>query len=305
VRDANVVLEVSRRLPRITVVTPSFNQGHYLEQTIQSVLEQGYPDLEYIIVDGGSTDESVEIIRRYEKHLAYWVSEPDRGQSHAINKGFARSTGEVLGWLNSDDRYAAGALQRFGEMAREHPDGDVFVGAGNIVDETGRVVATRKPGSVTLDSLYHWLDGCDFLQPSCTFRRRVWTAAGPLDEGLHIALDVDLWMRMARRGFHFVSFRDVAASAVRHPAAKTARHRELMCVDFAIVAMRHGGERVARRHLENLAMRLAWAEPNLDRILGHPVVRLLEPIASMVVRPAVRQRDLAPTWRRRTDAGMR
>ena len=87
-------------LPKISIVTPSFNQGKYLEKTILSVIEQGYPNLEQIIIDGGSTDESVEIIKKYEKHLAYWVSEPDRGQSHAINKGFERATGEIFGWLN-------------------------------------------------------------------------------------------------------------------------------------------------------------------------------------------------------------
>jgi glycosyltransferase involved in cell wall biosynthesis len=93
-------------LPKISIVTPSFNQGMFLEKTILSVLEQGYPNLEYIIIDGGSSDNSVEIIKKYEKHLAYWESEPDQGQSHAINKGFERATGEIFGWLNSDDWYA-------------------------------------------------------------------------------------------------------------------------------------------------------------------------------------------------------
>jgi GT2 family glycosyltransferase len=109
-------------LPKISIVTPSFNQGKFLEKTILSVLEQGYPNLEYIIIDGGSTDNSVEIIRKYENRLAYWVSEPDCGQSNAINKGFERATGEILGWLNSDDWYHPGALKAVAEVFRVHPN---------------------------------------------------------------------------------------------------------------------------------------------------------------------------------------
>src|SRR5687767_11527952 len=103
---------LSDTCPRITIVTPSFQQASYLEQTIDSVLSQGYPNLEYAVVDGGSTDGSVEIIKRYQKHLAYWVSEKDRGQTHAINKGMARATGEIRAYINSDDYYLPGTLQR-------------------------------------------------------------------------------------------------------------------------------------------------------------------------------------------------
>src|SRR5437660_10608827 len=108
-------------LPRISIVTPSFNQGPFLERTIRSVLDENYPDLEYIIIDGGSTDESVDIIKRYARHLAYWVSEPDAGQSNAINKGLRRATGTILAWLNSDDCYLPGVFQTIVETARAHP----------------------------------------------------------------------------------------------------------------------------------------------------------------------------------------
>src|SRR6202521_5828217 len=113
-------------LPRISVVTPSFNQGPYLERTICSVLDQNYPKLEYIIMDGGSTDESVEVIKRYERHLTYWVSEPDAGQSNAINKGLARTTGTIRTWLNSDDYYLPETFETIAEAAEAHPESGAF-----------------------------------------------------------------------------------------------------------------------------------------------------------------------------------
>jgi len=116
---------VKRDVPRITVVTPSFNQAEFIEETIRSVLLQGYPNLEYIVIDGGSTDGSVEVIEKYSPWLTYWCSEPDRGQSHAINKGFERATGEILGWINSDDILYSGALQAAAEGLS---DADLFLG---------------------------------------------------------------------------------------------------------------------------------------------------------------------------------
>src|SRR5439155_11304713 len=114
--------------PRVTVVTPSYNQGQFVEETIRSVLLQGYPNLEYVVVDGGSTDESVEIIRKYEPWLAYWVSERDQGQTHAINKGLARATGEVFAYLNSDDLFVPGALTAIGEAYARYPHADAIYG---------------------------------------------------------------------------------------------------------------------------------------------------------------------------------
>jgi glycosyltransferase involved in cell wall biosynthesis len=120
------------RWSRISIVTPSYNQGQFLEETIKSVLSQNYPNLEYIIIDGSSTDNSADIIKKYEKHLAYWVSEKDNGQADAINKGFARATGEIFGWINSDDLYLPDTLHRVGEYWRTYPGCQFLTGDGEI-----------------------------------------------------------------------------------------------------------------------------------------------------------------------------
>ena len=286
-----------RGLPRISIVTPSFNQGPFLERTIVSVLDQKYANAEYIIIDGGSRDQSVEIIQKYQRHLAYWVSEPDGGQSSAINKGFARASGSILTWLNSDDCYLPGTLDYVAEAATAHPETDIFVGAGEMVDEKGQVLCRVTPQPlITLDTLYRWQQGADFLQPSCFFRDRAWHAVGPLDETIHIAFDVDLWMRMAKAGSAFLSLDRLLSRALAHRDAKTTAFVNLMCVDFAIVAIRHGGAHVVRRSLEDLAIRLSWAEPNLNKIVEHPVVKLIRPLVSLLIKPAVRRRDTVPRW---------
>jgi glycosyltransferase involved in cell wall biosynthesis len=129
--------------PRISIVTPSFNQGQFLEETIRSILLQGYPNLEYVIMDGGSTDDSVEIIRKYQEHLSFWVSEKDAGQSDAINKGFARCSGELLNWINSDDVLMLGALRAVAEAALGDEQAGVFVGASGRIDLPARPAGER------------------------------------------------------------------------------------------------------------------------------------------------------------------
>jgi glycosyltransferase involved in cell wall biosynthesis len=290
----------ARTYPRISVVTPSFNQGQFLERTIRSVLDENYPDLEYIVIDGGSTDQSVEVIKRYESQLAYWVSEPDGGQSNAINKGLRRATGTILAWLNSDDCYLPGTLQTIAETALAHPAAGAYVGAGDVVDVSERVIRHAEPPSnISLETMYQWMRGRDFMQPSCFFRDTAWRAVAPLDESIHIAFDVDLWMRMAKAGQTFVAIDRLLSKSLSHPTAKTTAYIGLSIVDFAIVAMRHGGEREARKLLEDMAIRLSWSEPNLEKILKNPVLKRLEPLIGLFVKPAIRRRDTVPPWLRR------
>lgn len=253
--------------PRISIVTPSFNQGEFLERTILSVLSQDYPEVEYIVMDGGSTDESARIVARYADRLAYWESQPDRGQSHAINKGFARATGEIFGWLNSDDWLEPGALTRVAEEATRHPGAGVFVGEARVVDLAGNVLLHKKPGELSFEAFCRWLDGEFFMQPACFFRRSAWEASGPLDENLHISLDLDLWLRMVR----LVPFQAVdqwLATALRHPRAKTRAQRSEMFAEAMIVIIKAGGEAAVRPRLKMMAdaVRMSEARSRPSRV---------------------------------------
>src|SRR5262245_6770091 len=185
--------------PRVTIVTPSFNQGGFIEETIRSVLLQDYPDLEYLIIDGGSSDDTVQIIKKYEPWIHYWVSEPDRGQSHAINKGFERAQGEIVAWLNSDDTYEPHAIEiAVRHMVTRHAA--IVYGNCNLVDQAGVPYQVVVPPAVTLDSLLRfWINFSTPPQPAIFFRRQVLEAVGLLDESLHYVMDYELWVRIARK----------------------------------------------------------------------------------------------------------
>ena len=218
-------------LPKITVITPSFNQGSFLEQTIRSVLLQNYPHLEFIIMDGGSTDESVAIIRRYERWLTDWRSEKDRGQSHAINKGLAQATGEVICWLNSDDYFLPGALLTVGQMLAAGSGNFAIVGHCLRVNSDGSPPSFLRGRYLGRRRLLEFWKGYEMHQPAIFWRREVFEKVGWLDESLHLTMDFDYWARIARH-FDFANLNRVLACANFHQAAKTGDdyagyHREL------------------------------------------------------------------------------
>ena len=185
-------------LPKISVVTPSYNQGHFLEGCIDSVLAQNYPKLEYIIIDGGSTDQSVDIIRKYEEGIALWVSEPDEGQSHAINKGFERSSGEIVAWINSDDFYLPGAFAAIARAHQENPAASFYFGNGWRVDEDGRSKGGFFPDHHVCFNRIGLIFGLNYiLQPATFINRNYLSKAGFLNPSLLYGMDTDLWIRLS------------------------------------------------------------------------------------------------------------
>lgn len=273
---------MKKKEPKISIVTPSYNQGQYLEKTIRSVLDQNYPNLEYLIIDGGSTDNSVEIIKRYEKKLKYWASEPDQGQSHAINKGFALAEGEIFGWLNSDDCLTEHALEAVAEMYHHNPSAGAYVGAGEFVDIKGRVTKRKELTGISLDLLFKWLDYSAIMQPSCFFSKTAWSSVGGLDESAHFAMDLDLWLKIAKQ-FSFETTNRLLSQSLVHGKAKTTAYRSFGKVDAAMVIIRHGGERYAREYLERIAAKLDFYEKCLKPFTANPIFGYLLPNIKKVI----------------------
>ena len=228
---------------KVSVITPSYNQAVYIEQTIRSVLQQkGKFELEHLIIDGGSTDGTIDILKRYDGRIQ-WVSEKDRGQSHAVNKGFSRAKGEIIGWLNSDDLYEDGAIQKIMSVFENNSDCQWVVGKCRVIDEGGREI--RK--SVT-SYKNRWLDRYNYdrllvenfiSQPAVFFRKTLLDKTGQLDENLHYIMDYDLWLRMGVKAEpvilndYIASFRYYSTSKTGGELNKSLEEVKRLCRRYA------------------------------------------------------------------------
>jgi glycosyltransferase involved in cell wall biosynthesis len=181
--------------PLVTVVTPSYNQSAYLEETILSVLEQDYKNIQYVVIDGGSSDGSVDILEKYEGRISHWISEKDRGQTDAINKGFALAEGEIICWLNSDDTFLPNAVSQAVEYLSDHPDVGLVYGDANYIDGHSSVIGKFPAAQTSLKKLKRGY--VHIPQQASFFRKPLWDQVGPLDPKYFFAMDYDLWVRLA------------------------------------------------------------------------------------------------------------
>ena len=261
--------------PRITIVTPSFNQGQYIEAAIRSVLRQEYPNLEYIILDGGSTDESVSVIERYAPYLAHWASAADDGPAQAINRGLARATGDILGWLNADDLYRPGALWAAAEALARQPDAALVYGEGWYIDEAGRPIEPCRFVRRRFERRY-LVNRDPILQPAAFWRRSLWQATGPLDESLRWVFDWEWFIRAHGWGAFAYLPREMALYRVQ-PAALTRTGGLARQLEHGRVTRRYG----------------AWWHPNhvvqqarrLDAAGQRVTAGLPRPLAAFVRAP--------------------
>jgi len=225
-------------LPWVSIVTPSYNQGRFLKRTIDSVLRQSYPNIQYVVIDGGSTDESIEVLRSYRDRFC-WVSEPDRGQTNAINKGLARAKGEILAYLNSDDILAPRAIERVVQYLQKNPECDMVYGEADYIDEQDRIIGSYKTADYSFNRL---IEDCMVCQPAAFWRKRMMEKVGPFDEQLNFAMDYDYWLRIAKAGGEIRFLREKLACSRLYSETKTLSARPKIFQEIFEICRRHTGD---------------------------------------------------------------
>lgn len=225
--------------PKVTLVTPSYNQGQFIEATICSVLNQTYPNIEYIVVDGGSTDESMEIIKAYRHRIDRVIHEKDRGQSDAINKGFRAATGDLVGWINSDDILYPDCISKIVEVYKQHSDGSIYYSnVLDFIDERGEKIELYQ---VDIPDRSHLLNkNYNVLQPGSFYPTELIKRVGFVDESIHYCMDLDLWLRLLEHGPIYTTARQPIAGCRRWGATKTSTGGRKFLRDIRQVLQQYG-----------------------------------------------------------------
>jgi glycosyltransferase involved in cell wall biosynthesis len=268
--------------PKISIVTPSLNQGQFIEETIRSILLQGYPNLECIIIDGGSKDESVEIIRKYEKKIDYWVSEPDSGQGNAINKGFSHATGDIIAWLNSDDCYTKDALFHVASQFHKNKGCAAVVGGCRRVTPDGRSLNIVAPKKLSRDDIIDWGYGENlFYQPATFMASWAVKSAGKIREDFFIAIDYEYWLRLMKEG-PFVSCPHILAEATIYPETKSQMHRPKIVSEQVQIMFEQGYPDQARLIVEQICNRLTSIENRVEKAKHLIPYQLIRPLLKKI-----------------------
>jgi glycosyltransferase involved in cell wall biosynthesis len=246
------VIDNESRWPRISIVTPSYNQVQFLEETIRSVLLQGYPNLEYIIMDGASTDGSLEILHRYSSFFDYWISARDDGHASALNAGFDHASGDILGYINSDDLLLPDALFNIARYFRQNPQADLVVGKSVLINSASTIYY-RVPGLIpTFYSLLFWGSG-GFNQPASFWKRDLFLSVGPFDPAYRFSFDFDMYLRFTLKS-HAKHINQYLAAFRMHPKSKTITLRDVQEQDDAMLRQRYG-----INHFPKWIRKLAWS----------------------------------------------
>jgi len=251
--------------PKISIITPSFNQVDFLERTLLSVLEQDYPNIEYIVIDGGSTDGSVDLIKKYERRLAYWVSEKDRGQAHAINKGLERATGDWVAWQNSDDTYYPGAFSQLAAVAQSNGSAQLIIGNMNLIDRDDQILRDLKYVRPTYSSLLS--EGMILSNQSAFWQRKVHQELGLLSESLDCAFDYEWFLRLLAEGRQTAHVNTTWGALRVHGDTKTSNRQDVFDREFEQIRSGREPSALDKRYHQFRRMCLMLAQGELRYVL--------------------------------------
>jgi glycosyltransferase involved in cell wall biosynthesis len=259
--------------PQISIVMDSFNQAEYIEKSIRSVVDQNYPNLDFIIFDGGSTDRSVEIIKKYENKITYWQSKPDGGQVKALNAGIAKCSGDIIGVLDSDDMLYPGALDIVGEYFAKNPGKD-WLGGGGIIRDAKTGDTIQLPKKIDFESLLHnWNDNW-ICQPSIFWRKSIWDNIGAFDETFNFSFDYEFWLRLSKHG-KGGTVEDILSISLRHWEQKTQKMNYESFVETNLAMFLHGARDEAMESLKDISRKFFKLRATFSLILSNSLYQAI------------------------------